>query len=506
MTTRKTGNTPGRSSRRSKPTNPVTIDLKAETVKADSAKSAESAKGAAASSAGTTAKSVPHAGPKRQTADSVGLASAGSEKGSSESKAASMSAAKESSAVTGSADKEKNAAGAGASQGKQSDSQSSGKDGGMPPRGGAKANETGKGGRSGALVGGLIGGVVALLAMYGVQYAGVLPVPDGSSAETETAAVSAEVGQLRSTVDQLSSTVSKLSMDGGGEAPDLSAITGRLDVLETAAANGTSTSETSPIVTELDSRISEISRRVDTLGAETQSTVANEISDLRNSLGEMAQQISALEASQSELTQSLTARIDKIEEAVNGPGKDLAMARAIAVSGLKTAIDRGGPFASELEAFASVSPDDPAVGDLRTFAATGVPTNGQLIADFPDAANRMIASANPLPEDAGLAERLWSSAQTVIKVRKVGDVEGDGTEAIVARMETHVKNGDLDAARAEWSTLPDEAKAAAEDFGKALAARAEIGKLLAAVQIAAPPPTAENIDQAADGAAPQKAE
>jgi len=74
-----------------------------------------------------------------------------------------------------------------------------------------------------------------------------------------------------------------------------------------------------------------------------------------------------------------------------------------------------------------------------------------------------------------------SSALSVVKVRKVGDVPGDNAEAIVARAEERLVNGDVDAAVAEWNALPEASRAAAADFGEALAARARVEKLIAAV-------------------------
>ena len=43
-----------------------------------------------------------------------------------------------------------------------------------------------------------------------------------------------------------------------------------------------------------------------------------------------------------------------------------------------------------------------------------------------------------------------ASALSLVKVRPVGNVEGEGPEAVVARMEDKLKNGDLTGAAAEW--------------------------------------------------------
>jgi hypothetical protein len=103
--------------------------------------------------------------------------------------------------------------------------------------------------------------------------------------------------------------------------------------------------------------------------------------------------------------------------------------------------------------------------EFRDLAARGVPSRSDLMEAFPDAANRAIAAANPIDPDAGLVDRLMSSALSVVKVRPVGDVEGDTADAIVARTEARLLDGNLDAALSEWSTLPEASQAATSDFG-----------------------------------------
>ncbi|MBV6651434.1 MAG: hypothetical protein KI789_17050, partial [Hoeflea sp.] len=96
--------------------------------------------------------------------------------------------------------------------------------------------------------------------------------------------------------------------------------------------------------------------------------------------------------------------------------------------------------------------------------------------------------ADPGDPEAGLVDRLMSSAMSVVKVRRVGDVEGDSAEAIVARAEARLLNGDLDAALAEWNTLPEASRAATADYSDALAARARSEKLIAAAMAPSAPP------------------
>ncbi len=60
--------------------------------------------------------------------------------------------------------------------------------------------------------------------------------------------------------------------------------------------------------------------------------------------------------------------------------------------------------------------------------------------------------------DQGVTDRLLSSAMRLVKIRPVGEAPGDTPEAIVARMEERVKNGNLAAAVSEWNALPEASK------------------------------------------------
>jgi hypothetical protein len=337
----------------------------------------------------------------------------------------------------------------------------------------------------GMVMSGLIGAVIALGGGYALQMGGVLPAPGASGDQ-----VSSRVDALSSQVDSLSQQLAASGDEAGSDLPaELSA---RLDTLEArlaeaSASSGGDGSDPAALAAledrfaGLESKIAalaeagtsaaadpELAAQLNELRA-AQSGVQSAIAELQSSNDTLAGKISGLEQGQQELSAQ-----------VEAPSRQIDLARAIAAAGLKSAIDRGGPFMSELEAFASVAPEDPAVAELRDLAARGVPSRAQLVAGFSDAATKAIAAADPGDPEAGLVDRLMSSAMSVVKVRQVGDVAGDSAEAIAARAETRLLNGDLEAALAEWNTLPEASLAATAEYGEALAARARSEKLIAA--------------------------
>jgi hypothetical protein len=143
---------------------------------------------------------------------------------------------------------------------------------------------------------------------------------------------------------------------------------------------------------------------------------------------------------------------------------------------LKAALDRGAPFAAELETFAAISPDAPEIAALRPYAETGVPTRAEIATEMPAAANAMVAASEPVDQNAGFLQNLLSSAQSLVRVRPIGAVEGAGAPEIVARMEVAVNQGDYAKALSEYDTLPEAVKAAGAEFAGKLKARIEVEK------------------------------
>ena len=87
-----------------------------------------------------------------------------------------------------------------------------------------------------------------------------------------------------------------------------------------------------------------------------------------------------------------------------------------------------------------------------------------------------MAADTPVREDAGVFARLLTSAESLVKVRPVGAVEGAGVPETVARMEVAVDQGDYAQALAEYETLPEPARKVGAAFAAMLRARVEAEK------------------------------
>ncbi|RWC26572.1 MAG: phage tail protein [Mesorhizobium sp.] len=331
-----------------------------------------------------------------------------------------------------------------------------------------------RGGLNG-IAAGIIGGVIALVGAGGLQFAGLLGAP-GSGASVSLDGVNGDIASLKTEIASLkdaggngdaaakmvglSSGLEQVKADvatlksavekgGAGDTAGLAALGDKVAQIETAVAALGKAGNTAPV------DLGPLNERLAGLDAQLKS--AGEAATAQNG------RLTALEQSVSQLS-------GKVEAAAGQP----KIALAIAASALKAALERGAPFSAELETLAAISPDAPQLATLRPYAEKGVPTRAEIAAQADAAANAMVAAATPVDENAGFLQNLLSSAESLVKVRPIGAVEGAGAPEIVARMEAAVNQGDYAKALSEYDTLPEAAKAAGADFAGKLKARIEV--------------------------------
>jgi hypothetical protein len=357
-----------------------------------------------------------------------------------------------------------------------------GADSASPPAGDPEparpSSSTGGFGRP--LAAGVAGGVIALLLAGGLQWAGLLPaLGDAGDA--------AALQSLREDVDALEQKVA--AFDAGAVDAEtikqalapvdkrIDGLAGDLDKVKQDAAAATSAaasggSAAAAALKDMRDRLAKLEEHVaaaSKAGATTQTVDA---------LGEKVASLDRAAAANSDalgkLEQSVAALGGKVAEQANEPHATAA----IAASALKSAIDRGGSFAAELDLFAAVAPGTPERGELRALAARGVPTRAQLAAEVGPVAGGMLgAGRQAAASDGGVVDRLLASARSLVRVRPVGDVEGDGVSARIARFRNAVTGGDLAKAAEEYGALPDKARAAGADFMAGLQARLKVDAL-----------------------------
>jgi hypothetical protein len=338
--------------------------------------------------------------------------------------------------------------------------------------------------RGSALGAGLAGGVVALAAAGLLQYAGVLGAPNsgGSQAPAISAAAESAIANLRSEIEALKTEV---PTDTSGVAGQVDGLVQALDQIKAEVASlkqsvasgnegqGVDLAPLNAKIAEIDNRIAEIGPGADAATPEEIAAINERIAGVEALAKAATDAGSTTDSRLGALEQSIASLTAKVDAQAGQP----KIALAIAASALKSAIERGSAFEPEIETFAAIAPDAPGLAELRTHAQNGVATRAEIIAETDAAAKAMIAAANPPPGDDGFFERLLSSAESMVTVRPVGDVEGPGVPETVARMEVAIQGGDLAKAISEFDTLPERSRAAGAAFADRIKARLTVEQL-----------------------------
>ena len=189
-------------------------------------------------------------------------------------------------------------------------------------------------------------------------------------------------------------------------------------------------------------------------------TLRLELATMRNTVQTIDQTV----AVQRDQTKLLAEAVDKARGEASarntGEQKAVSAARASALIGiaarLSAAVESGLPFATDLALLTPLAQGDAKLTEsaaaLQTYAQNGVASRPALVAEFPAVAKA--ALADDLADDS-FGERLLGKVRGLVSLRRVGnDVEGDGTEAKLARAEAALEAGDLAKAVALVKTLP----------------------------------------------------
>ncbi|WP_353644145.1 phage tail protein [Mesorhizobium sp. WSM2239] len=330
---------------------------------------------------------------------------------------------------------------------------------------------------------GLIGAVLALIGAGGLQYAGVLGSPGAASGAPALDGVQSEIASLQQEVAALKQDTAAPDADIAGQVDGLSASLDqvRADVAALQQAVGSGSGGDNAGLQALDNRVKEIETAIASLGQTGAQAPAAEIA----ALGDRIAGLETLVKSAGEKATADEGRLATLEENVaalsgkiDAQAAQPKIAMAIATSALKAAVDRGAPFLAELETFAAIAPDAPEIPELRAYAEKGVASREDILAETDEAAKTMIAAERTVDTNAGFFERLLHSAESLVTVRPIGAVEGEGVPETVARMEVALNAGDYAAAIAEYEKLPENVQAAAGVFIEKVRNRLAVERLL----------------------------
>jgi hypothetical protein len=179
----------------------------------------------------------------------------------------------------------------------------------------------------------------------------------------------------------------------------------------------------------------------------------------------LANRITALERS----TAAMTADLGKER---SGEAADHAARFSVAAAALNAAIEHGDPFPDEMAALRALGADSKALAALEPFAASGAPSQASLCGELLALIPALGKSGAKTERQGGVLARLASGAESLVRIRPVGEVKSDDPAAILSRIELRARQADVEGAIAELAKLPEDVRAPAQSWTEKARARA----------------------------------
>ncbi|WP_349358692.1 mitofilin family membrane protein [Stappia sp.] len=293
-----------------------------------------------------------------------------------------------------------------------------------------------------------------------------------ASLEQSLAGLSDQARDNAESVSALGERVDALSAELEAD-PGTDALAARVGELETALAGA---QDTASGLAGLRETVDAVAQTVAAQG-ETAGQQATTLEAVRTDLGALEERLGARLSDLSAQVSALDERLTPVEARIGDATARETAARALAVSRLKAALDRGAPFETELAAVAAALPQDADLGVLSERAGDGVPTQATLKARF-GAVARSMSAALDRPADGDVVDSFWSNARSLVSIRQPGDTDADTPAAALGRMEARVEAGDFAGAVEAYETLPEAVRAAGADWVADARARVAADRLV----------------------------
>jgi hypothetical protein len=155
---------------------------------------------------------------------------------------------------------------------------------------------------------------------------------------------------------------------------------------------------------------------------------------------------------------------------------------SLELANLRRAMDSGQPFAPALASVEKLAGKALDLTPLKAYQDKGIVSAATLGERFPEVA-RTILEAEREAGAGSTLDKLIASAKSVVQVRRTGaDVEGQSTEAVLARIEHLLKSGNLEQAAAQAGGLAPAVRKPAEGWLSLLQARVAVDKALKGIE------------------------
>ena len=339
--------------------------------------------------------------------------------------------------------------------------------------------------------------------------------------------LSGEVQQRLNALDDRLATIAKASEEnpaGGNNVTQITAVTGKLSALQSSLSKEIDAVRKA-VPQNVDPRLAELAEQAEAAKAGTQ-RADTDIANVKTDAARLSQRIETLKADSDragatvkvlqEETAQLTSSFAELKttlasqvkggvgEAITPVSKKLAAleqglqtvvkseadrrtnAERIVVSlelaNLKRLIDGGQNYAAALAEVRKASGGKFNLDALERFKDTGVPTIASLQRDFRPVANSVLDAAET-PAEGGVFDKLVAGAKSVVRVRNMNPSPADkSAEAVVARMQVALSEGNLGDVLTYANELPAGASGPAQDWLGNVKARHAVDRAIGDVE------------------------
>jgi len=278
--------------------------------------------------------------------------------------------------------------------------------------------------------------------------------------EQRIESLTGQVQELRGQVTALQSEVANIPDAEPADPVDLTPLESALDDLQARVAELDSAVSQRPVISG-DTVEGVSAGLINELGAgidQLQASVAALETDLPRRIAQLEARDPAGDLDVELESYSTQAQVDALAQRLaaleSAPADTLAKQAALALSlaNLVRAIELGQSFENELDTLVALAPAQPELDRLRPLAANGLKRPERLKTEFLDLA-RLAIQKDSEKQDAAWWEQILLRLRALVTVRPVGDVEGETTEAVIARAELRLDEGDLKSAVTELRAL-----------------------------------------------------
>lgn len=193
-----------------------------------------------------------------------------------------------------------------------------------------------------------------------------------------------------------------------------------------------------------------------------------------------APSVAAVPPPASETVTQLEGRIAVLE---SGQQRALdAAGAALAAATLADAARTARPFTDELASLERVLPLSPDLRALSRLAQQGAPTRAGLADEFETLAGRAAVAARDPGRNADFLARLRHALSSIVSIRQVGSTQGTTPDAILARAQKLLNEGDIEGALSALDSLSPAAQTVMAPWRAAAERRIEIDRHIAAIR------------------------